>query len=559
MRSERNRKFVTASLLLILMLILIVTVQENRTPTATYELIPGNPMNEDESIEITSSQQPPVTSALLLNDSVLSSDSIWIKQQSTDGIEQTYFSRQFPAPRINVSTITLRLSADVVEGPININLRYYDWSSAANVNGTTGETIEIIKQIVPDDLGRSDLAWITIILNSTDTSVLDRLYFSVSLAFTTDMFPITMDLQRTNGDSLFDLPEFYSIFQTNKRPYVQLNDYTFYFSQINDTIFLPAGTYSLSVRWSGYQHSFGDIPFSNESLYLEMRIKTIRLDVVSLQKVPGIAIYVGSSFLDEFYHYEILIADEPSFYLPSMSHEPVSVRGDVDGYYWPHHFTFYMDNYENQNITLVVSENWILIGNIAFTPGRFVMLIALVLIFLLTIAITRKHLLTSSIYLPFLFLFLGNILPMYHLSQVRDGYPQRIPFFSQYLETQTVYPGMSTAVTNINGTAITISDAGYEVAMQIGFISLFLVFCVFITVLYEYVRKESDLAAPDFVVVSSVVCTLVIQLVFIINVYRFSINFFTFSLGPSLVFVALALCTWTYLYKQQGKSIFETN
>lgn len=557
MQPERRKKFVIASLLIVMMLIVIVSVQEYRIPSATYELLAGTPINEDEGIEITSSPQSPVTSALLLNESVLSPDSIWLKD-SHRWTGHIHLSRSIPVPRINVSTITLRLSAFVAEGPININLRYYDWSNDSNVNGSTGETVEIIRHVLPDDLGRGGLTWIGISLNSTDLSMLDHLYFSVSLAFTTNMFPVTMDLQRTNEDSLFDLPEFYTIYQTSERPYVQVDDYEFYFSQVNDTIFLPAGIYSLTVRWMNYQHSFGDINVDNESINLELRIKTVRLDVESLQKLPGLAVHVDKSYYD-FYYHEILVADEPSYYLPPMSYATISVRGDVDSSHSPTHFTFYIDNYENQNITLVVSENWILIGSIAITPSRFAMLIGLVSIFSLIIVISRKELLTSSIYLPFLLLFLGNTLPMYSFFQTRSQYPHRIPFFSIYTETETVSSGISTSMTTIDGTARAISNAGYEVATQIGFISFTLLLFVFITVIYQYLRKEDDPETSDFPVVAPIMCSVVFQTVFIVSMFFSTLSYFTFSLGPGLPFTFLALVVWTLLYKRQGKTIFETN
>ncbi|MHA2200462.1 MAG: hypothetical protein ACXACG_00460 [Candidatus Thorarchaeota archaeon] len=557
MQPVRRTKFVTASILLILMLVVIVSVQENRIPTATYELETGESIIEDESIEITSTPQSPISSALLLNESILSPSSNWFKERERWS-DSSHFSKQIPIPRINVSTIILKLSVFVVSGPILMNLRYYDWPNDHIVNGSTGETIDIVRYVSPDDLGRGGLTWIGVSINGTDWSVIDHLYFSIHLEFTTDMFPVTIDLQRTNEDSLFDLSEFHSIFQTSERPYVQLDDYEFYFSQVNDTIFLPTGTYSLSVRWVNYQHSFGDISVINESLNLELRIKTVRLDVESLQKIPSLAIRVGSWY-DAFYYHEIMITDEPSFYLPSMSYVPVSVRGGVDSDYWPHHFTIDIDNYENRNITLVVSENWILVGNFAFTPGRFVMLIGLVLIFILTIVISRKQLLTSSIYLPFLMLFLGNTLPMYGLYQIRAEFPHRIPFYSQYLETESVSSGISTSITSINGTAIAISDAGFEVATQIGFISFTLLLIVFFTLIYEYMRKEQDPVTSDFPVAAPILCSLVLHTVFIVNVFFSTFRYFTFSLGPGLVFTILALAMWIILYRRQGKTVFQTN
>jgi hypothetical protein len=557
-KPERRMKFVIASLLVLLMIVVFGSFQEGGIPTATYELIPSNPIDDDESIEISSSPQSPVTSALLLNESVLSPDSIWFEERYgwTGGI---YLSRQFPIPRMNVSTITLRLSATVAKGPININLRYYFMSSAINVNGSSGETVEMVKDLLPDDLGLSELAWIAITLNSTDTSALDHLYFSISAVYTTEMLPVTMDLQRTNGESLFNLPELYTIYQTLYRPYILLDAYRFYISQVNDTLFLPAGNYSLSVIWIHYHHSFGNISLANESLYLELRIKTVRLDVESLQKIPGMAIYVETAGYHSFYYDEIMIADDPSFYLPSMSHVTITVRGGVESSYWPLHFYFYIDYYENQNITLVVNENWILIGNVAFTPGRFIMLIGLISIFILTIMISRRELLTSSIYLPFLLLFLANTLPIYSRYEIRGEGPYRIPFFIWYIKTETVSSGISTSITSVNCTATAISSAGSEIAIPVGLISSILLLFVLLTVIYEYLRNEGNPETSDFPVIASIMCSLVIQTAFFVGVFFSSHCYFMFSLGPGLAFTVLALVMWVVLFKRQGKTIFETS
>jgi len=108
-------------------------------------------------------------------------------------------------------------------------------------------------------------------------------------------------------------------------------------------------------------------------------------------------------------------------------------------------------------------------------------------------------------------------------------------------------------------TAITISSAGYDVATQIGFVSAILLLFVFITVIYEYLRRNEDPETSNFPVVTSIMCTLAIQIIFIVSMFFSTVSYFSFSLGPGVAFTTLALVTWIMLFRKQGKPIFETN
>jgi hypothetical protein len=322
---------------------------------------------------------------------------------------------------------------------------------------------------------------------------------------------------------------------------------------------LIEGSYSLRVRWSGYDSYFPDISISNESVYLEIRIETVRVDIRSLQKIPGVTVYVDAWGGDEFYAYEILIADEPSFYVPSMSHIWFGIEGGPESFRSPHHFSYYLQNYDNGNVTLSVNENWILIGNVAMTPGRFVMMIALVSIFVLTILIFRRKILESSIYAPFLLLVLGNALPTYTTSRTSYRFPLALPIYSNYLETQTVSIGIGSSISSLDGGVLAVSSAGYDVMTQIGYISIALLLVAFGTILYEYLRKDTDLETSDFPMLVSVLATLIFQIVFTANFFISNISWRNVTLGPALIFTSLANIVWIILYKRQGKPIFETN
>lgn len=554
MLPERRKRFVTATLLVALMLITIVSVQENSIPRASYDLVVGQALEESESLELSSSPQIPITSAVLLNDSLLTASPNWLEEPDIR-FNSTTFWRLIQIPILNVSNLIFRLSSHIVSGPLEITLGFdeEDYSSVGN----NSEYIEIERHASPSELSSDGLIELMARFDGMDRNVIDQLTYTIEVEFTTGMCPLTVDLQRTDGESMFLLHEFLSLGRY-ERPVLLFNENEFHINQVNATIFVPNGIYSVSIEWSNYEHSFNNINVTNESIILELRIKSIRLEVESIQQIPGLVVRVGS-FTSDFYFFRILVADEPTFYLPSGSYIEVSVRGDIENWHSPRHFEFDLSQYENRNITLVVNENWIMIGNVAFTPGKLIALIAITSIIILTILISRKELVKSSVYAPFILLLLGNTLPIYATTQLKGSYPHRIPLFSNYLETHAVSSGICTSISRMSGTVTAISDAGYSVAFNVGVISFTLVLIVFLAVVYEYVRMEDDPETSDFLVATPILCSVIIQMVFIVNVFIYYLGFRTVTLGPGLMFTTLALLVWTIQYRRQGKVIFQTN
>jgi hypothetical protein len=536
------------------MLITIISISESSIPKASYDLIVGQALEESESLEISSSPQIPLTSAVLLNDSLSTDNPNWLVEPDIRH-NSTTFWRWIQIPKQNVSSLIFRLSSYIVSGPLEITMGFdeEDYSSVGN----NGEHIEIERHTSPSELSSGGLIELMARFDGMDRSVIDQLIYTIELEFTTGMCPLTVDLQRTDGESMFLLQEFLTL-NRYERPVLLLNENKFHLNQANATIFVPNGIYSVSIDWSNYEHSFININVTNESIILELRIKSIRLKVESIQKIPGLVVMVGS-YISDFYYFGILVADEPTFYLPSGSYEEVSVRGNIDSWHYPRHFRVDLSQYENRNITLVVNENWIIIRNVAFTPGRLITLIAIMSIIILTILLSRKELAKSSAYAPFILLLLGNSLPIYATTQLKGTYPHRIPLFSNYIETQAVCSGIGTSISSMSGTATAISGAEYSVASSIGIYSFMLLFIVFLTVVYEYVRKEYDLETSDFLIAAPILCSLIINLVFIVNVFISNLGFRTITLGPGLMFTALALLVWIIQYRRQGKTILQTN
>lgn len=554
--TNRNPKHIVAALLIGSMLVIPFAAMEQRIPRASYEIINGEEINDDESVELTSSPFSPVSSVLLLNDSLLSTDDNWYKRQDIY-YNKTRITRTITVPHLNVSDIVFTLSAFIVTGPLDISIVFDEWHNRVNTTGQTGEYCELVKHAFQELHVRDGQIWVSITFDGVDWGVFDHLYFSIEVEFTVSQCPVTIDLQRTNGESMYFLQEFRTIFY-DMRPLLKFNEHEFILSQVNDTIFLPNGNYTLAVEWGSYDFSFNDIAVTDESLTLVIRIKSIRLDVESTQNIPGLIIVAGD-YDNQPYLYPkgFYVRDSPSFYLPSGSTQPFICEGDPDREH-TYHFTVNLQAGDNRNITLLVSENWILVGNVAFTPGRFIILIVSMLAIGLTILISRKKLFTSSIYAPFVFLLLGNILPALEVIGPFWERANTLPLYTQYAQTYAESLGISSSASSVNGSVITISGADRFVAYTLGPLSFILLLVACAGLLFEYLREELDSESPDFLIATPILCLIFFQWFYVIakmiNPWESTV---TIGLGSFLTVIAFLL--WFIQFKRKGKTIFQTS
>jgi hypothetical protein len=558
MRAHRNPKHIAVAILIFSMIIIPIAGLERSIPVASYEIAYGEEIDLNESIGITSSPHIPVSSVILVNDSVMSSNSGWDKIKYRYNYSQ--FSKVITIPFLNVSEITIRLSAHVVIGPQTVFLTIPPSSRWENTTGQTGELIEIVKHATPVEYVRDPkgpcLVRFIIELKGLDWSVIDQLYFSIQVSFTVSQCPMMIDLQRTNGESIYDLQEFR---RAGYKPSLLFDDFEFLLGQSNDTIFLPNGNYSLTIRWRDYTHIFSDISILNESLIIEIRIKSVRLDVEALQKIPGLVIAVGQYdwyTIDDLYYEVFMIKDSPSFYLPSGMQEQIEVEGGPADSYHRNHFQFNLQTGSNRNITLVINENWILFGNIAFTPGRLAILFVSIIVLILTIFLSKKQITKSSVVAPFIVLFLGSILPVFvTIDQI--NYPITLPIRSYYTRSLAWSPVISTTISSYTGTVTAIYSSYASFLNPVGLVLFILLFIVFLGVLFEVLKDEINTEYSDFLIAVPLLCCMIIQW-YLVDFQLYSS--FTFGasivIGPFLTTGAFLL--WFVLFKRRGKHIFES-
>jgi hypothetical protein len=446
------------------------------------------------------------------------------------------------------------LSAYVKIGPLEISLWYYDFPYDASTVGQTGEYCEIVKYATPEDYGEREQIWVNIGFDGLDWSVVEQVYFSIQVEFSVDMCPVTIDLQRTNGESMFLLQEFGTI---QNPPTLLFGEHEFHLSNVNDTLYLPNGNYSLSIDWESYESSLTNVGITNESLTIKIKIKSVRLNVEPIQKIPGLVIYVGGVCYRDYPPF--LLKDSPSFYLPSGNPMRIEVRGEPGNEYYPLHFSINLDTGDNRNITLQVNENWILVGGLGFTPGRLAILIASVFVMSSTLFISRKKLIFSSLYLPFILIFLASIVPS-HKTTSEVWLPMTLPLYSICTETDLTSMGIDLSVSSCSGSAVVTTKTGeipFPYISQLLFVFLLI---PFIGVLYEHLRKEGDSEFPDFLIVIPIFFLfMLIQWSYVIDSLELAHLYpspFTVSIGAGPFLASLAFILWVILYRRKGGLFF---
>jgi hypothetical protein len=547
----KNLRLLTVAFLIVLMAsIPAVSFLERSIPTASYEIMYGDEVEENENIEIQRSPFTSVTSLVLINDSLLSSSDYWfIVRDNFNG--RTEFTRTIAIPKLNVSATILNLSVDVVTGPLGIFMVY--GGNIEDIICQSGEQRDLVRNVPSNEYESDGSISIFISFDSIDWNVLGYLCFSIQVEFNTGECPVTIDLKRTNGESMFLLQEFNAI---QNRPTILFGEEEFHLSKANDTLYLPNGNYLLSIHWESYEPSFANVSISNESLSINIKIKSTRLNVESIQKIPGLTIWVGGVYYQSYAPF--LLKDSPSFYLPSGNMVTIEVRGEPGNTYNPFHFSLNLDAGDNRNITLVVHENWISLGEMAVTPARLVILVASVLIVSLTLFISRTKLVSSSIILPFILVFLGSIVPSYqNFSEV--WIPVTLPLNSVCIETDSISLGIDISVSSYTNSTTVIVKTGEYALRTIDPILFILLLIPFIGVLYEYLRKEYDSGYPDFLIAIPVFLYLLIQWSYVIG--QFGYGYFypgtpiiTIGAGPFLT--TLAFVMWIIQYKRKGGLLF---
>ncbi len=490
MNKDHVTRTIVALILCSCMLVFPIAARETDIPTADYELVFGEESSESESMDIISSSYSPVSSVLVTNESVMDPLNLW-NAIHFPGSDSNYYAKVVNVPYLNVSDLVLTITAYVVEGPLELSMK------ENSTIGQTGDYCKIVVHEVPEvnplhpEIASTDYVRIT--FDSTDWQAIDEIYFSIEAIFTEIVCPVTIDLQRTDGERMGLLPEFRAIYDYNAVPTLYIGDYPFIIMNPNITIYIPNANYSVSFHWLDYSYSFSKLTVLNESLKIELRIRSVRLNVIALQKIPFIAIDIEFSRngMDTMYE-RIMTKDSPSFFLPSEQTVHITVTGGPPTMQYKHHFNFYLDAGGNRNISLSVDENWIILGNAAFTPARLMMYLSSIFVCILVIAIARREIATSLVYAPFLLQFAGSLLPFASMTVEQYRSPMTYPLYSLYTESTSTSLTFASMRATLDDSISTVSSIGILNETIVSSISFFILSMAFFGLIIEILREEES-------------------------------------------------------------------
>ena len=525
------------------MLVFPIAALEKNIPIADYELVVGEESNRTESMELTSSFYTPVSSILITNESVMDPSAYW-NAIHFPGSDSNYYEKIVSVPYINVSDLIFTVTASVVEGPLEIEIE------ENSTIGQTGSLCRLIAHVVPEVTQshpeHASVEYVRIQFNSTDWDAKDAIYFSIEATFTNIVCPVTIDLQRTNGKSMYTLPEFRTIHRDEAIPNLHVGNYGFVFFKPNTTIYIPNGDYSIIFEWLGYSHAFGNVTLQNESIYLELRIKSTRLDVHATQKIPWLYIVITYTNydLDWLYDEWYMIKDSPVFYLPSVYTVHVWVNGEPAEARSHYHFDFNLETGTDRNVTLTVNENWIVFGGLAFTPSRLLMFQLVFLIIGTIIVYARRELWTNPIFVPFLLLLMGSLLPTININSQRYTLPVTSPIYAIYQELTSNSLAFDTAYSRIDGSICTISSIGSLESLMTSLLAAFSfasLFIAFLGVVLEIIGKKGDI--PEVLFFLGLFFVASFQLYYYFTFHNVS----NLTLGYGFFITVLAIPLWFVL------------
>ncbi|MHA2118647.1 MAG: hypothetical protein ACW98J_06985 [Candidatus Thorarchaeota archaeon] len=457
----------------------------------TIEVIEEENIDVPEQFQISHSAYTPRSTVILLEHSTLD-EKVWRFQEDS-------VSLGFNIPVVHISEILLVLDLKAFEKPITVDFNEYytgvNYTASINPN----EHIEMILHL-PRVLLLSPTVdtWIRRLLVriSFEDYTLDDFeltHFSARAITTDVLYPVSIDVQRTNGESLYADPIMHFLRQEIEIYFNQSSlgsSARFLPYQINETILLPPGYYELLFDWEAYELT-EQLTITNQSVSISWRIKCVRIDIDLKQDISGLAITIDDGWYD-YYHY-ILALPPPSFYLPSRDYvwiRTMSWSRAHSGHMSTSH-SLYLD--DNQNITVEISSEMVSFGGMSLTPGRVaIFVISLLFVVSLSLIILKKSESRTKL-IPLLILFTGIVLPWMLVSRTAT-----FPISTTqgvFREVWMVSPGIYTSFGSQDNHSIAVGPSdplNSSVLIDFGGLALLLFLALLAASIHEmYVSSES--------------------------------------------------------------------
>ncbi|MHA2200464.1 MAG: hypothetical protein ACXACG_00445 [Candidatus Thorarchaeota archaeon] len=506
-----------------------------------------------EQFQISHSPYTPSSSVTLLEHSRMD-PKVW-------RIHEDSVSLGFNVPVVNISEIMLVLDLKTFDRPIIVNFNEYYSGVNYTANINSNEHVQLMLQL-PRNLLQSPTidTWIKRVLVriTYENYALDDFeltHFSVRAITTDVLYPVSIDVQRTNGESLFSDPTMHFLRQEIEIYFNQSslgNSARFSPYQVNETILLPQGDYEVFFDWEAYELT-EQMTITNESVSILWRIKCVRIDIDLAQDIPGLSITIYDGMFD--YYSNILLIPSPSFYIPSGHDITISTQQ------WSRVHSGSMSTSrmlvlrENQNVTVEISSELISFGGMSLTPARAAIYIFAILFVVSLTLIIVKDRESRTRMIPLLVLFIGIILPWMQVS--RSAYFPYSTTQGVFHQTWMISPGIHTSLGSQDNHSVVVGpyDPLRSSVVGIGFggIVYLLYLVLLVAVIHKlYVSSESPtIQNSQFLYLF--VLILIIELMSFQTGYQGWIE--SLSLGPGIVISFLALALWGLLLKKLEKVI----
>ncbi|MFW9809404.1 MAG: hypothetical protein ACFFE6_08505 [Candidatus Thorarchaeota archaeon] len=561
-------KSIIIVIIILLFLAVPITVSiENGLSHPNIEVIEGEDVNATESIQIQYQPYDPKSIVRLVNDSTVDSSFGWYIWSKEYYVWSGTATRDFGISIINVSAIRLGLEFTNYDNPIHVSL----FSSVSESKNSTYQIenqrgqISLEVPIEEFEYGQDDSFLslsVTIRLVNCSWDDLEFTSFWIDVITTEVLFPITIDVQRTNEESLFSNPNMRILRGSNEPKIVfeSIND-SLPLRRINETILLPPDNYTLWMNWN--EDLVGEISLFNSSATLTLKMKCVRVDAKLTQDVPGYFISFGD-YWEDIYEDHLLV-HSPYFYFPPE----FEVSVEIDSWISPFEARIYASTVimpgENQNITLMVNPGLISVGDISISNGRMFIAVSSILFVIAVILVSGRKLTSSTKVIPFLFLFAGMVFPWMHVSKYGSWASPTPP--GDYWEFWGISPAIFTSFGSADDFSIIIGPtyraSHLSFQMLIGVASFLLLIIMFAVALPDitdlsFILEIFDIGSLPKVSIKQVAfllsLTLLLEILYIdYSLYGYSMGWYgSFSVGTGFFLTVLSIISFAVLVSRQS-------
>lgn len=425
--------FVVLFILLTIIPFLSIGMTQDPIPSITQE--DGEIVNESEILLASPMVYSPKPLITTLNDTDIENESVW-KIGHSDGGNTITYARYINVPFRNVTEVIFSASFSIQTGPANITIHNVKGSNTTVCQDNQDVTLSFIG--APSDTSENYAEPIRMFIDISGSYKEEVVVtgFWIQAVTNTTLYPVSVDIQNINGISLFSNPTMYDNNRFELMPRITIIDESsisnyFYPTQINDTMLLPIGNYSIEFTWWWYYHISSSFQISDDAIQLDWRIKCVSIIVKPTYPIPGYSIDFD---YDSLYRSEYLLSDSPTFYLPQNRIWKIYIFGRH------HSVSANIETGQVENISVWVDPNLVVIGSLAFSTGRLAIMTCLLLSILILGLANVKKFVKSSYVIPYSILILSFILPCNQYTVHPPGY---FTISDNYSENTAFCPGLS--------------------------------------------------------------------------------------------------------------------